>query len=176
MRSLRHQAATASGSEVRGRTREGCWRFSGATRSTGRGCSGHAAGAFAKKRSATATVRADEGSGAVVATDSHGMSSTRHTYVVEVQPDNGQPFRVETTRRVPGYHHPVPGDVVNLLYEEKGHKTEIVIEGDPRYDVKLRREQAREQIAHRSPTPRQSSTGPTPATSDAPAPGTPAWR
>jgi hypothetical protein len=56
---------------------------------------------------------------------------------VEVRPDGGEPVRVETKAKVPIFHKPQPGDVVTVSFDPKSHKTEIHIEGDPRYDPKL---------------------------------------
>jgi len=44
---------------------------------------------------------------------------------------------------------PSPGDTVQVNYEPKNHKTEIIIEGDPRYDPKLVRAHNKQEKAAR---------------------------
>jgi hypothetical protein len=36
-------------------------------------------------------------------------------------------------------HSPNIGDLVNARYDVASHKVEVILEGDPRYDPKLRR-------------------------------------
>jgi len=92
---------------------------------------------FDKKAQADALILDDEGPGNVVDTDIHGVHWDHHKYIVEVRPPGGEPFRVETKAKVPISHHPEPGDVVKVTYDPKSHKSEIQIEGDPRYDPKI---------------------------------------
>jgi hypothetical protein len=53
----------------------------------------------------------------------------------------------EAKARVPSLHPPKPGDVVKVSYDPKNHKTEIQVKGDPRYDPRLRRANAKQQRA-----------------------------
>jgi hypothetical protein len=102
---------------------------------------------FEKKLAGQALVVADEGDRhpSMSETDSHGVSWEHHGYILEVRPQGGAPFRVEAKCKVPTFSSPQPGDMVNVLYAPKGHKTEMVIEGDPRYDPKIKREQRKQQ-------------------------------
>ena len=75
-------------------------------------------------------------------------------YVVEVQPVNGEPFRVETKAKVELISPPAVGDVLRALYDPESHKVELQLEGDPRYDSKLRKaaQKARtEELLHGGP-------------------------
>ncbi len=110
----------------------------------------HTGGMFDKKAQAEALILDDEGSGSVTDTDFHGVHWDHHKYIVEVRPAGEQPFRVETKAKVPISHHPQPGDVVKVTYDPKNHKTEIQIEGDPRYDPKLVRANSKQQRAARA--------------------------
>lgn len=101
----------------------------------------HTGAMFEKKEQAEAMILDDEGPGNTVNRDMHGVDWDHHKYIVEVRPPGGDSFRVETKAKVPIFSAPQPGDLVKVLYEPKGHKTEIQIEGDPRYDPKLIREQ-----------------------------------
>jgi hypothetical protein len=102
---------------------------------------------FDKKAQAEALILADEGAGAVRDTDTHGVEWGHHKYIVEVRPDGEDAFRVETKVKVPIFSAPRPGDVVKVSYDPKNQKTEIHIEGDPRYDPKLRRANTKQQRA-----------------------------
>ena len=105
---------------------------------------------FDKKLQAEALILDDEGSGRVVDTDLHGVDWDHHKYIVEVRPDGGEPFRVETKVKVPIFHRPQPGEVVKVSFDPKNHKTEIHIEGDPRYDPKLIRAKNKQDRAARA--------------------------
>ena len=94
---------------------------------------------FDKKAQAEALILEDEGAGNVVDTDLHGVNWDHHKYIVEVRPPGGEPFRVETKAKVAMGHRPSPGDIVKVTYDPKNRKTEIQIEGDPRYDPKIMR-------------------------------------
>jgi hypothetical protein len=50
---------------------------------------------------------------------------------------------------VPISQHPLEGDTVTVSFEPKNHKTEIHIEGDPRWDPRLVREARKEREAAR---------------------------
>jgi hypothetical protein len=91
---------------------------------------------FDKKLTAQAEVLLDDGP-----RFGHGTAYENHTYALEVRPQGKEPFRAEAELRVIMFT-PAPqrGDIVNVVYEEKNHKTEIVIAGDPRFDPKLVRE------------------------------------
>ncbi len=105
---------------------------------------------FDKKVQAEALILDDDGSGHVVDTDFHGVEWDHHKYIVEVRPGGGEPFRVETKAKVPISHKPRPGEVVTVSYDPKSRKTEIHIEGDPRYDPKLIRAKAKQDRAARA--------------------------
>jgi hypothetical protein len=102
---------------------------------------------FDKKVPAEAQILADEGSGNVVDTDMHGVRWDHHKYILEVRPPGEAPFRVETKAKVPIFHAPQPGDIVKVSYDPKNHKTDVLIEGDPRYDPKIIRDKTKQQRA-----------------------------
>jgi hypothetical protein len=102
---------------------------------------------FDKKVAAEAQVLADEGVGNVTDTDMHGVHWDHHKYILEVRPAGQAPFRVETKAKVAVLHAPQPGDIVKVSYDPRNHKTEIHIEGDPRYDPKIIRAHNKEQRA-----------------------------
>jgi hypothetical protein len=104
----------------------------------------HTGAMFEKWVQAEAVILEDEGSGSVVDTDLHGVDWDHHKYILEVRPAGEPPFRVETKAKVPIFHAPSQGDTVVVNYDPKQHKTEIVIEGDPRYDPKLIRAQKKQ--------------------------------
>jgi len=62
---------------------------------------------FDKKVRAEALILDDEGSGHVVDTDLHGVDWDHHQYIVEVRPEGGEPFRIETKVKVPTPGTPV---------------------------------------------------------------------
>jgi hypothetical protein len=100
---------------------------------------------FDKKVAAEAQVLADEGSGNVMDRDMHGVDLDHHKYILEVRPPGEAPVRVETKAKVAIFHAPQPGDIVKVSYDPKNHKTEILIEGDPRYDPKIIRANKKQQ-------------------------------
>jgi hypothetical protein len=102
---------------------------------------------FEKKVQGEALILDDEGAGNVTDTDFHGVDWDHHKYIVEVRPADGEPFRVETKAKVAIFSKPRPGDVVKVSYDPKSHKTEIHIEGDPRYDPKLIRANSKQERA-----------------------------
>ena len=104
---------------------------------------------FDQKSQAEATILDDLGSGNTVTTDMHGPDWDHHKYVLEVRPAGETPFRIETKAKVPIFSAPQPGDLVNVSYDHKSHKTEIQVEGDPRYDPKIIRENRQQQKAER---------------------------
>jgi hypothetical protein len=97
----------------------------------------HTEGIFDKKAQAEAMILDLESIGKVTDTDIHGVHWDHRKYIVEVRPAGEPPFRVEAKAKVPISSHPERGDVVKVAYDPKNHKTEILIEGDPRYDPKL---------------------------------------
>ena len=100
----------------------------------------HTEGMFDAKEQAEAVVLAVEPPGSFSETDMHGIDWEHRKYILEVRPAGQHPFRVETKAKVPAFHHPEEGDAVRVTFDPKNHKAEIHIEGDPRYDPKLRRE------------------------------------
>jgi Short C-terminal domain len=70
-------------------------------------------------------------------TDLHGKLWMHYKYIVEVHPAGGSAFRAEV--KVKAAHSPNVGDLVNARYDVSSHKVELILEGDPRYDPKLRR-------------------------------------
>jgi hypothetical protein len=109
-------------------------------------------GMFDKKAQAEALILADEGSGNVMDTDIHGVDWDHHKYIVEVRPPGEDSFRIQTKAKVPIFSAPQPGDVVKVSYDPKSHKTEIQIEGDSRYDPKIRRANSKQQRAAETET------------------------
>ena len=79
----------------------------------------------------------------------HGIEWEHRKYILEVRPAGQQAFRVETKAKVAIFHRPGQGDTVTVSFDPKHHKTEIHIEGDPRYDPKLIREARKEHDAAR---------------------------
>jgi hypothetical protein len=90
----------------------------------------------------------------VLASHEHGHSTRgaqgvdweHRTYILEIRPANGTPFRVETTAKVPVRTGPEVGDLIGVSYEVKNHEVhqvKIQIEGDPKYDPLMVRERRR---------------------------------
>ena len=104
---------------------------------------------FDAKERAEAVVLAMEPPGASRETDIHGTEWEHRKYILEVRPAGQQPFRVETKAKVAVFHRPGEGDAVTVSFDPKNHKTEIHIEGDPRYDPKLIRAARKEHEAAR---------------------------
>jgi hypothetical protein len=104
---------------------------------------------FAAKEQAEAVVLEVEPPGAFSETDMHGINWEHRKYILEVRPAGQRPFRVETKAKVGAYHHPGTGDSVTVSFDPKSHKTEIHIDGDPRYDPRLIRKERKEQEAAR---------------------------
>src|SRR5215472_14060114 len=104
---------------------------------------------FEAKERAEAVVLAVEPPGAFSETDMHGTEWEHRKYILEVRPAGQPPFRVETKAKVASFHRPGEGDAVAVSFDPKNHKTEIHIEGDPRYDPKLIREAKKEHDAAR---------------------------
>jgi hypothetical protein len=88
-----------------------------------------------------------------------GDPTANMKYIVEVQPANGEPFRVETKAKVELISPPVVGDVLRALYDPESHKVELQLEGDPRYDSKVRKaaqKARREELLHGGPPTQES--------------------
>jgi len=102
---------------------------------------------FAKKKQAEALVLDRASPGRVLDRDLHGVDWEHRTYILEVRPPGQQTFRVETKAKVPIFSKPDQGDVVKVSYDPKNLKTEIEIEGDPRYNPALVRAARKQQEA-----------------------------
>ncbi len=98
---------------------------------------------FGKKETGQAKVLSTESYGHSITTDMHGDRWEHRTYIVEVHPEGEAPFRTEAKGRVCIRCSPDAGDVVKVLYDAKTHRTELDLEGDGRYDPKLRRADAK---------------------------------
>ncbi|HVT63622.1 MAG TPA: SHOCT domain-containing protein [Mycobacteriales bacterium] len=86
-----------------------------------------------------ATILADEGyTGFKVSGSTTAWEHCK--YIVEVRPDTGDAFRTETVAKVAYLSGPAVGDVVNCKYDAKSHKVDLLLDGDPRYDPRLKRE------------------------------------
>jgi hypothetical protein len=83
---------------------------------------------------------ADEGvTSGYSSNDLHGDIWVHNRYIVEVHPAGGGSFRAEVKARVLFAGSPGVGDLVKARYDVDSHKVELLLEGDPRYDPKLRR-------------------------------------
>jgi hypothetical protein len=115
---------------------------------------------FGKKKSMVegqAKILMDEGPAGY--TGMVGDPTATIKYIVEVHPASGEPFRVETKAKVELISPPVAGDVLRALYDPESHKVELQLEGDPRYDPKVRKEAQkarREELLHGGPPTRES--------------------
>jgi hypothetical protein len=92
-----------------------------------------------KKVPAPAVILVDEGYNL----SSNGPTSAKQheKYIVEVHPEGAAPFRVEVKAWVDWPSMPQVGDTVTVLWEPGTQKVELALEGDPRYDAKLRKQQ-----------------------------------
>jgi len=85
----------------------------------------------------------------VAITDTHGSTTVngkyKHEVVLDVAATDGPAFRTKAEHWFDILVAPNPGDVVQVSYDPKSHKTKIHSDGDPRYDLraqeKLRHEQ-----------------------------------
>src|SRR5579859_3278891 len=102
-----------------------------------------------KTTQAQALIVADEGPAGSTDTDIHGVHWDHRKYILEVRPAGLDPFRVETKTKVAIGSTPQTGDMVTVSYDPKSRKTEIDIEGDPRYDPKIVRDAKKQQQAAR---------------------------
>jgi hypothetical protein len=107
----------------------------------------HTGWMFGEKAQAQAVILASHLHGNTTSRDFHGVDWEHRTYILEIRPGDRTPFRVETKAKVPIFSKPQQGDVVQVSYEVKNHKTEIQIEGDPRYDPALVREKRQREHA-----------------------------
>jgi hypothetical protein len=88
-----------------------------------------------------------------------GDPTANMKYIVEVQPASGEPFRVETKAKVELISPPAVGDVLRALYDPESRKVELQLEGDPRYDSKVRKgakKARREELLHGGPPTRET--------------------
>jgi hypothetical protein len=98
-----------------------------------------------KKVPAQAKIIADEGYGMAM---NSGEAYLHHQqYIVEVHPETEPAFRVEVKAWVSWPDMPAVGDVVRVLYVPGTKKVELDLEGDPRFDWKLRKAQAEQAAA-----------------------------
>lgn len=108
-----------------------------------------------------ATIIDDEGlTGFESSSTGFGTAWVHCKYIVEVTPDGGAAFRAETKAKVPYLGGPDTGDVVNCKYDPESHKVELLLDGDPRYDPKLKRAAAktqREELLHGAPGSRPAN-------------------
>jgi hypothetical protein len=119
---------------------------------------------FAKKRvRAPATILADEGYG--LASNSQRFALQHEKYIVEVHPETEPAFRVELKAWVSWPDKPEEGDEVQVLYEPGTHDVELDLDGDPRFDWKLRASKqqaddaAKREALLRAPVSQDSSGG-----------------
>jgi hypothetical protein len=89
-----------------------------------------------KKVPAKATILADEGYG--MTSNSQRFALQHEKYIIEVHPPDEPAFRAEVKAWVSWPDKPAEGDEVNVLYKPGTHDVEIDLEGDPRFDWKLR--------------------------------------
>jgi hypothetical protein len=89
-----------------------------------------------KKVPARAKILADEGYG--MAANSQSVALQHQKYIIEVHPENEPAFRTEVKVWVSWMDKPEEGDEVSVLYKPGTHHAEIEIEGDPRFDWKLK--------------------------------------
>ncbi len=89
-----------------------------------------------RKVTAHAKILADEGYD--IASNSQRFALHCEKYIVEVRPENEPAFRVELRAWVSWPNKPETGDEVQVLYEPGTHAVELHLEGDPRFDWKLR--------------------------------------
>ena len=107
----------------------------------------HTEGMFEAKERAEAVVLAIEPLGGCYETDIHGIEWQHRKYILEVRPAGQRPFRVEAKAKVGTWTCPGTGDAVTVSFDPKNHKTEIQIDGDPRWDPRLVRQARKEREA-----------------------------
>jgi hypothetical protein len=100
-------------------------------------------GLFGKQLEGEAVILEDEGAGMMEQRQNDVMWEW-HKYVIEVRPAGEAPFRTETKARVATFYLPRKGDTVKVLYDPKKHSAEMQINGDPRYDPRIKWDQAKE--------------------------------
>lgn len=99
-----------------------------------------------KKLTAEATILADEGWGSVVDTDIHGRTWVHNRFIIEVRPDGEPTFRTEVKHKVCVGCMPQVGDKVKVVYDAKDHKADLDLDGDDRYDPKVRAAQRQAKV------------------------------
>jgi hypothetical protein len=64
--------------------------------------------------------------------------SVKYEFVLDVRPEQGEPFRTTITQRLPRMVSvPQAGDVVNVKYNARTKKAKLELEGDIRYDLNM---------------------------------------
>src|SRR5229473_928189 len=62
----------------------------------------------------------------------------KYDFVLDVKPEQGEPFRTTITQRLPRMvSAPQQGDIVNVKYNAKTKKAKLELEGDSRYDLNM---------------------------------------
>ena len=116
---------------------------------------------FGEKVPAKATIVADEGYKYADNSAKHALQHEK--YIVEVHPDGEEPFRTEVKGWVSWTDMPKVGDEITVLHHPGSHNVELHLEGDPRFDWKLKdAEKAKHDAARReellnAPIPKDGS-------------------
>ncbi len=62
----------------------------------------------------------------------------KYDFVLDVKPEQGEPFRATITQRLPRMiSAPQAGDIINIKYNSKTKKAKLELEGDVRYDLSM---------------------------------------
>ncbi|MEO6158022.1 MAG: hypothetical protein ABIQ39_10365 [Ilumatobacteraceae bacterium] len=69
--------------------------------------------------------------------DEYGYRVHKYDLIVDVTPDEGSPFRAETSGWFEGLHAPRKGDVVKVMCDAADKSVELDIADDVRYNLKL---------------------------------------
>ena len=86
-------------------------------------------------QAAQATVLSGKLSNFRASSDSVGA---KYDFVLDVKPEQGEPFRTTITQRFPRMiSAPQAGDIVNVKYNSKTRKAKLELEGDIRYDLSM---------------------------------------
>jgi hypothetical protein len=89
----------------------------------------------------------------------------KYEFVLDVKPEQGEPFRTTITQRLPRMvSAPQAGDVVNVKYNARTKKAKLELEGDVRYDLSML-----VQAQRRDARKRQEAISATPAGTPLPA-------
>jgi hypothetical protein len=68
----------------------------------------------------------------------YGYETHRFNLIVDVHPDHEAPFRAEAHEWFPSLYSPRVGDEVTVRFDPGSKDVEFVIEGDIRFDMKLK--------------------------------------